>query len=250
MRKHNDKLLRHIAFIMDGNRRWANKNKLKFTLGHRNGLGALEKVLKSLLAVESIEEVTLYVFSSENWKRERLECDFLFNLLVEKLPKLVKTAVEDNIKLCFVGDLDDLRIPKNVREAISRAHAKTAHCTRLKLNLAFNFGASVDELHMVKAIAKKVAAGEIDPEKIKQHHLHQYRLSCDVTQIDLVVRTGGDFRTSNFFEEQTRYAEWIFLQVLWPDFSVEQLHECLAEFKRRERRYGGSTAVRDLNLAD
>ncbi len=249
MQKHKSKLLRHVAFIMDGNRRWARDNKLKFTFGHRNGLEALKEILKKVLTYDHIEEVTLYVFSSDNWSRERIECDFLLSLVTEKLPELVTMALKEGVSLHFVGDLDDSRIPTKVKHAIARAHKATMHCTRLCLNLAFNYGADIDRLYAARKMAEDVLAGKLDPKKITRHIEREYLLSRDVSVIDLVIRTGGEVRSSNFFEWQTRYAEWMYDDSYWPDYTPEMFEAHLKKFERRERRYGGNS-VHSLRFAD
>jgi len=241
---------RRIAFIMDGNRRWAQKNKLELVRGHRSGTDTFEKILKCVRSVADIEEVTIYTFSTENWSRPRTETDFLFGLLVEKIPKLIETACAEGIRVRFVGDLEDGRIPQKLKDAIGRVHKKTFSFTRLQINIAFNYGATLDVVHMAKTIARKVREDVCMAEQITEHLVQDNLLSREVSDIDLVIRTGGEVRTSNFLAYQTRYAEWIFLDVLWPDFTPEMFRECLTEYDRRERRFGGNNLKRILMLQD
>lgn len=226
---------RHVGVIMDGNGRWAQRRGLPRTAGHKAGVEALRQVVKTAPEL-GIEVLTAYAFSTENWSRPRDEVDFLMFLLVEYCRREVAELNANGVRINAIGRLDDL--PKLQREEIYRAMEVTRHNKGLVLNLAINYGGHAELVDAVRAIARKVAAGEVKPEEIDEVMISQHLYTKGLPDLDLVIRTAGELRLSNFLLWQASYSEFWVTEVTWPDFSREHLEQAVSDFKRRERRFG------------
>jgi undecaprenyl diphosphate synthase len=232
MIKNISPLPNHIAFIMDGNGRWAKKRNLPRKAGHKAGTQNIMALLKTL-GNYGIKYVTLYSFSTENWNRPEEEINGILNILGESLEKEVPELHKNGVRVCHIGHLE--KLPEKTREAIDRARGWTKDNTAMTLNLAFDYGGRAEIVDAVKKIvAEKIPAQDID-EKLFNSYLYTYGLP----EVDLVVRTGGDLRISNFLLWQSAYSEFYFTDVLWPDFDAKEIEKALISFSRRERRFGG-----------
>jgi undecaprenyl diphosphate synthase len=219
---------RHVAIIMDGNGRWAKKRHLPRVVGHQRGVEAVRRLVKAARAM-GLEALTLYAFSTENWRRPEEEIGALMGLLKRFILSDLDEFAADNVKLKIIGDYK--RLPEDVVDLIEGALARTAANTGSTLAVALNYG-SQDEI--ARAARAAAAKGEITPETIAAE-----LDTADLPPLDLLIRTSGDVRLSNFLLWQAAYAEMWFIDVLWPDFTPEHLEEALAAFGQRERRYGG-----------
>jgi undecaprenyl diphosphate synthase len=219
---------RHVAIIMDGNGRWAKKRHLPRVVGHQRGVEAVRRLVKAARAM-GLEALTLYAFSTENWRRPEEEVGALMGLLKRFILSDLDEFAADNVKLKIIGDYK--RLPDDVVELIESALARTAANTGSTLAVALNYG-SQDEI--ARAARAAAAKGDITPETIAAE-----LDTADLPPLDLLIRTSGEVRLSNFLLWQAAYAEMWFTDVLWPDFTPEHLEEALAAFGQRERRYGG-----------
>ena len=226
----------HIAIIMDGNGRWA-KQRGKFrAVGHRAGLKTVKKTVQHCSQL-GIKVLTLYAFSSENWRRPEQEVSALMSLFIHALNKEVKALHKNNIKLNVIGDVS--RFSSQLQNMILNAEQLTANNSGLILNIAANYGGRWDITHAVKAIAHAVKQNELEPNDIDEALLNEYMLLSELPDVDLVIRTGGEHRISNFLLWQAAYAEFYFINTLWPDFDQGSLEKALDAFNQRERRFGG-----------
>ena len=222
----------HIAFIMDGNGRWAKKRKLPRKAGHKAGTQNIMALLKTL-GNYGIKYVTLYSFSTENWNRPKEEINAILDILGESLEKEVPELHKNGIRICHIGHLE--KLSKNTRDAIAKAIELTKDNTAMTLNLAFDYGGRAEIVDAVKKIvSEKIPAQDID-EKL----FNSYLYTSGLPEVDLVVRTGGDLRISNFLLWQSAYSELYFTDTLWPDFDDKEIQKALISFSRRERRFGG-----------
>ncbi|MGN0886520.1 MAG: polyprenyl diphosphate synthase [Candidatus Spyradenecus sp.] len=226
--------MEHIAFIMDGNGRWAQARGLPRTEGHRAGAETVRRVL-GYCRDAGIRYLTLYAFSVENWKRPKEEVETLMHLLVAYLANEEKTFHENQVRIRYMGRKSDL--PAEVREALDRVEAATAAYER-QLILCLSYGGRTEITHAAQAIARQVARGELDPEAITEETLARNLYLPDVPDPDLIVRTSGEMRLSNFLLWQASYAELYVTPVLWPDFAEADFQAALDSFSRRDRRYG------------
>jgi undecaprenyl diphosphate synthase len=218
----------HLAIIMDGNGRWAQKRGLKRIEGHKKGAEVVKEITTYCANNPEIKTLTLYAFSTENWKRPKMEVDFLMKLLDNWLKKELPTYIENEVKFDVIGDIS--KFSKKLRERIEYTKEKTKNYKKLTQILALNYG-SRDEI--TRAVKKMVEKNEeITPENIQKN--------LDMSEdVDLLIRTSGEIRLSNFLLWQVAYAEMFFTKTLWPDFTPEELDEIIKEFKKRERRFGG-----------
>ena len=223
--------LRHIAVIMDGNGRWATARGLSRSDGHKAGTETVRAIIRECRAI-GLEYLTLYTFSRENWGRPREEITFLFDLLVTFLGRELPELLEQNIRLRVAGELAGL--PFTARKALEHALDKTAHCSAMTVTLALNYSGR-DEI--ARACARLIASG-IAPEKVTAAHVAEQLYTSDMPDPDLVIRTSGELRLSNFLPFQTAYSELYFTPTLWPDFTPEELRNAIADFASRERRFG------------
>ena len=221
----------HVAIIMDGNGRWAKKRRLPRLVGHEAGGRNIRPVVK-IFADHGVRYLTLYVFSTENWNRPRIEVTGLLRLLAKKLDQETQAFHQDNIRLVHLGRLD--RLSKNLREKVQAAVELTKNNTGLTLCLAFDYGGR-DEI--VQA-ARRITSAGIPGDDIDESVFTRYLYSADIPDPDLIIRTGGESRLSNFLLWQAAYSELYFTPVLWPDFSLKDVEEALSEYKRRQRRFG------------
>lgn len=225
----------HVAIIMDGNGRWAKSRGLPRIAGHRKGAEALRGLLQECQGL-GVRHLTIYAFSSENWNRPDTEVSDLMQLLRFYLERELKSLVKNGIRLRIIGDLNQL--DEATRNRIHEAEAATAAGERFELIVALSYGARGELANAMKQIGKAVAAGEIDPETIDETTINRHLYTHDLPDPDLLIRTGGEQRLSNFLLWQQAYTELFFTSVHWPDFSIEHFKEALAEYAKRERRYG------------
>jgi undecaprenyl diphosphate synthase len=226
----------HVAIIMDGNGRWARRQGLKRVRGHRIGSETVRKVTTECARL-GLERLTLYAFSSENWKRPKLEVDFLMRLLKEFVIKERTTLMENNISLRAIGQLH--RLPEAVRQELDKTIEMSAKNTGLVMTLALSYGGRAEIADAARRIAEEIREGTLTPEMVTEDTVAERLYDPEMTDPDLLIRTGGELRVSNYLLWQIAYSEFWVTDVCWPDFSVEQLHSALAEFVRRERRFGG-----------
>ncbi len=230
------RLPRHIAVIMDGNGRWATKRGLPRVAGHRAGVEALRGVIKTCSRL-GIEVLTLYAFSTENWKRPPQEVDALMKLLVEYLRAEIDELHHNGVRIQAIGRVQEL--PAFDREEIARAEALTRDNTGLKVNLALNYGGRLEVTDAVRAIAEQVKAGRLMPGDITQELVADHLYTAGSPDPDLIIRTGGESRLSNFLLWQAAYSELWVTPTYWPDFGPKQLYQALSDYAARERRFGG-----------
>ncbi len=231
-----DNIPKHVAIIMDGNGRWAKMRGLPRIAGHHNGMKAVKRITKAADRA-GIEVLTLYAFSTENWKRPKAEVEFLMKLPQEFLSIELEELIENNVQVRMMGDRGQL--PSHTVAAVEEAIRRTAHNTGLILNFALNYGSRHEMLEAVREIARQAAAGQLDPEKLQEADFASRLLSSELPDPDLLIRTSGELRLSNFMLWQAAYSEFWFTDVFWPEFSERHLYEAIREYQRRARRYGG-----------
>ena len=232
---HTDRLPEHIAIIMDGNGRWAKQKGMVRAFGHENGTKAVRETVEAAAEL-GIKNLTLYAFSTENWNRPKLEVQTLMKLLVSSLKKEIKTLQDNNIKLNAIGSLSTL--PKKVYNELFEVIESTGSNSRMALTLALSYGSREELLNTVKEISIKVKNNIISPENIDESIINEHLYTHNLPDVDLLIRTSGEQRISNFLLWQIAYAELYFTNVLWPDFKKQHLHEAIIEYQKRERRFG------------
>ncbi|MCD4682260.1 MAG: isoprenyl transferase [Bacteroidales bacterium] len=230
-----DRLPQHIAIIMDGNGRWAKQRGKLRTFGHKHGVKSVRETAESAAEL-GIKYLTLYAFSTENWNRPRAEVNALMRLLVQTINKEVKTLHDNNIKLMAIGELDSL--PAVTRKELNNAIDETAHHNRMSMILALSYSSRWEIANAAKIIAKRVAENEISPEDINQNLFESHLTTNYFPDPELLIRTSGEHRISNFLLWQIAYAELYFSPKLWPDFRKEDLYEAIVDYQNRERRFG------------
>jgi len=230
-----DRLPRHIAIIMDGNGRWAAQRNKPRTYGHEAGVRAVKKVVRASAKI-GIKYLTLYTFSVENWKRPRNEVAALMSLLSRTTVSELQELLDNDVKLITTGRVNELSVAE--REALKRAERKTSRNRGLVLNLALNYGGRTEILDAVKAIANGVKAGVIDPHEINERMFSEFLYTAELPDPDLLIRTSGELRISNFLLWQTSYTELYIIDTLWPDFGRRELFEAILDYQGRERRFG------------
>lgn len=226
---------RHVGIIMDGNGRWAKQRSLPRSAGHKAGVESLRTIVKACPDL-GIEVLTVYAFSTENWTRPKDEVDFLMYLILEYCRREVDALNENGVRINAIGRVHEL--PSVQRDAILKAMEDTRHNTRLTLNLALNYGSHAELVDSVRAIASRVAAGEIKPEEIDEALISENLYTAGLPDLDLVIRTAGEMRLSNFMLWQASYSEFWVTDVFWPDFNRELLELALRDFRQRDRRFG------------
>lgn len=227
-------LPRHIAIIMDGNGRWAKQRGLPRSEGHKAGTEAARQIV-TRCAELGIEHLTLYTFSRENWRRPREEIDVLFDLLIRFIRGEQQRLIDESIRLNLVGEPEGL--PVGVRQVLQRVRDKTAGGTRMSLNLALNYSGREEILGACRRIASEVS----DPDRIDEQFFASYLKTGDMPDPDLIIRTSGERRLSNFLLFQSAYSEFYFSDTLWPDYNADDLDLALKDFRQRCRRFGGVT---------
>jgi undecaprenyl diphosphate synthase len=225
----------HLAVIMDGNGRWAKQKGRLRAFGHKNGTKAVREIVEASAEL-GIENLTLYAFSTENWKRPKIEVQTLMKLLVSSLKKEIKTLQDNNIKLLAIGDLSSL--PKKAHQELLEVIDNTKNNNKMTLVLALSYGSREEILNTVKKIAVKVKNNIISPENIDESVINEHLYTRNLPDVDLLIRTSGEQRISNFLLWQIAYAELYFTETLWPDFKKENLYEAIIEYQKRERRFG------------
>lgn len=228
-------LPQHIAIIMDGNGRWAKKQGLMRAMGHEKGTKAVREVVEGCSEI-GVKNLTLYAFSTENWNRPKMEVDTLMKLLVSSLRKEIKTLQENDIKLNAIGCLNNL--PKKALRELNEVIQKTENNQRMTLTLALSYGSREELTHVVKEIAEKVEKGEISVKAIDESVINEHIYTRNLPDVDLLIRTSGEQRISNFLLWQIAYAELYFSEILWPDYRKDDLFEAIYNYQNRERRFG------------
>ncbi|KJF26021.1 UDP pyrophosphate synthase [Clostridium aceticum] len=234
---HQEKVPQHVGIIMDGNGRWAKKRNLPRTLGHRAGVNAIREVIKTASNI-GVKYLTLYAFSTENWKRSTDEVSALMKLLIEYLKKEVSELHKNNVKINTIGDLT--KFPKAVSAEIDRAKELTKNNEGLCVNIALNYGSRDEMVRCVKNIAEKLLSEALEMKDIDENLIKIHLDTGDCPDPDLLIRTSGEYRLSNFLLWQVAYTELWFSDVYWPDFTGAHLLEAIEDFKNRQRRYGGA----------
>lgn len=232
-----DRIPRHVAIILDGNGRWANARGLPRTAGHAQGEPALFDVVHGALDL-GLEWLTVYTFSTENWSRDADEVAFLMEFNVDLLERRRDELDELGVRVIFIGDHDDTRIPPPVLDRMRIAQAQTAGNTQLNMVYAFNYGGRTEIAHAARRIADEVAAGTLDPADVDEDAVSERLYWPDMPDPDLLIRTSGEQRISNYLLWESAYAEFVFTPVLWPDFDRSELARCVAEYQSRDRRFG------------
>jgi undecaprenyl diphosphate synthase len=229
------KLPAHIAIIMDGNGRWARKQGFARTLGHEKGVDTVRNVVEAAAEL-GIGFLTLYAFSTENWSRPKYEIEALMGILVKSLHKEMKTLMDNNIRLEAIGDLESL--PAGTRTQLMKSLKTTSGNDGLTLILALSYSSRWEITEVARQIAKEAVEGKIDPEKIDTAYLNDHLTTRNFPDPELLIRTSGEYRISNFLLWQIAYAELYFTPVLWPDFSKDDFYSAILDYQLRERRFG------------
>lgn len=226
----------HIAIIMDGNGRWANKRNLPRVVGHQNGTKMVD-IIAEACARKGVKALTLYSFSTENWKREKKEVDFLMKLLESSLKKHISKIKDNNIKFNVIGRMAAL--PSFLKDMLDEAMRETADNTGMILTLAINYGGRQEIVDAAREMCKKVADKGVDPETLDEKDFEEHIYTAGLPDPDLIIRTSGEMRVSNFLLWQGAYSEFYVTDTLWPDFGEKELEKALEEYANRERRFGG-----------
>lgn len=225
----------HVAIIMDGNGRWAKQNGKERTFGHKSALKAVRSSVESCREL-GIKYLTLYAFSTENWNRPKLEVAFLMKLLSSTIKAEVKELHENNVRVNIIGDMS--KLPSSARKDLEKAMELTKENTGCVLTLALNYGAKEEILTAIKTIAQEFKEEQITEQEITEDLVHQHLYTHDMPMVDLMIRTSGETRISNFLLWQIAYAELYFTPVLWPDFLHDNFYEAILSYQGRERRFG------------
>jgi undecaprenyl diphosphate synthase len=228
-------LPKHLAIIMDGNGRWAKQRGLLRTLGHESGTKSVKKIIEACANL-GIENLTLYAFSTENWNRPKIEIEALMKVLVNSLIKELPTLEKNNIKMNAIGNLE--KLPSKAQKELQDVIQKTATNSKLVLTLALSYGSREELVNAVKKISDKVKNNIISIDKIDDSIINQHLYTHNMPDVDLLIRTSGEHRISNFLLWQIAYAELYFTDILWPDFKEDDLYEAIISYQKRERRFG------------
>jgi undecaprenyl diphosphate synthase len=229
------KTLKHIAVIMDGNGRWAKSRGLERFLGHRQGTKATVATVEAGVDLD-LEHLTLFVFSSENWQRPRIEVEYLMNLLVEMVAQELPHLMEKNVKLRVIGNMG--KLPEKPRKKLQEAIDKTSQNSGMQLNLAISYGGRMEIVDAAKEIAELAKKGELNPETLDETEFAKHLYLQGAPDPDLVIRTGGEYRLSNYLLWQAAYSEFFVSDVLWPDFTKEDFAKAIEFYNSRQRRFG------------
>jgi undecaprenyl diphosphate synthase len=231
-----ERLPKHIAIIMDGNGRWAKRKGLPRTLGHRAGVESLRDIVTTAVNM-NLKVLTTYAFSTENWKRPTDEVNLLMRLFSEYLDSEIAELHQKNVQIRFIGKVDGLAI--ELQRKVEKAQEYTKKNTGMVFNLAVNYGGRAEIVRSVQIIGEKIARGEMLPQEISENSISENLYTADLPDPDLVIRPSGDFRISNFLLWQSAYAEFWFTDIKWPDFKPEHFIQAIADYQKRERRFGG-----------
>jgi len=225
----------HIAIIMDGNGRWAKKRSMPRVAGHQRGVESVRQIVEACAGL-GVKILTLYTFSTENWKRPKDEVSTLMRLIVKSLKSETDELNKNNIRLTTIGDIASL--PDLVRDELKAAIEKTSGNNKLTLNLALSYSGRWELVEAVKDISRRVLSGKIDPDRINEETIAAHLSTAGMIEPDLLIRSGGEFRISNFLLWQIAYSEIFISEVLWPDFRCKHLIDAVKDFQKRERRFG------------
>ncbi|MBX3101998.1 MAG: isoprenyl transferase [Bacteroidetes bacterium] len=226
---------RHIAIIMDGNGRWAKQRGSIRIFGHKSALKSVREAVEGCVEV-GVRYLTLYTFSTENWRRPRAEVNALMQLLVSSLRKEIQTLSDNGVQLQVIGDMEAL--PARCKKELQEAQDTTAQNTQLVLTLALSYGSRLDITRAMQEIARQVAAGTLQPEQIDEQVIARHLSTADMPDPELLIRTSGEYRISNFLLWEIAYSELYICDTLWPDFRRQHLFEAIRQYQGRERRFG------------
>ena len=236
VREDFQKLPRHVAIIMDGNGRWAKKHKLNVAMGHRQGVETLREVIRHTDDL-GIGALTIYAFSTENWNRSKEEVAALMQLILDFFKSEIDELDEKNVRILILGEKSVF--PDKQREVLIEAEKRTGDNTGLTLNICLNYGGRAELVRAAQSIAQDVKDGKLDIADVNEQTISDRLYTANQPDVDLMIRTSGEMRLSNFLLYQCAYAEFLFPKVLWPDFSVQDYDEALVAYGGRERRFGG-----------
>ncbi|MGN0693873.1 MAG: isoprenyl transferase [Lentihominibacter sp.] len=240
MKLDRDRMPEHVAIIMDGNGRWAKGRGVPRLMGHRAGMEAMKKIVDHSDKL-GIRHLTVYAFSTENWKRSVEEVSGIFKLLVTFVNRDLRELIENNVKVRILGDYST--IPEDSKKALEKTLRDTENNTGLQFNIALNYGGRDEITRSVRKLARLAADGEISPEEITEDMVSEYlwtgSANADSPNPELIIRTSGEIRLSNFLLWQAAYSEIVISDVLWPDFDEKEYERCIAEYQSRDRRFGG-----------
>jgi undecaprenyl diphosphate synthase len=225
----------HIAVILDGNRRWAKQRNLPTKMGHREGALRVTDLVRNCADI-GIKYLSVYAFSTENWRREKKEVDYLMNLLVEFVVKELDYLNKNDVKITMMGNMDDL--PEKTRQEVKRSVELTKNNHTLHLNIALSYGSRFEIINAVKNIVKDYENNEIDIDEINEDSFKKYLFTHDMPDPDLLIRTSGEMRVSNFLLYQLAYTEFYFTDIMWPDFGKDELLKAILNYQARKRRFG------------
>lgn len=231
-----DNLPKHIAIIMDGNGRWAKKRLLLRNFGHQEGMERVVEIVESASQL-GIKHLTLYAFSTENWKRPVSEIDGLMKILVLYIKRELDRLTKNNVKLQILGDIS--KLPELPRREVEKAIERTKNNTKMTLNIALNYGSRDEIIHGIKEYLKEVELGKISIEDLNPNVFSNYLYTKGQPDPDLVIRPSGELRLSNFLLYQVAYSEFWFSDILWPDFTTKYLYQAIIDYQNRNRRFGG-----------
>ena len=231
----NSQIPQHVAIIMDGNGRWAKKIGKKRAFGHKNGTNSVKECIDASMKL-GIKNLTLYVFSTENWNRPKFEVSALMDLLVDTLDKQKKSLIENNTKVNVFGDLESLN--KKPKDKLKDIILSTEKNNKLNLNLAISYGSRQELLKAIREVSNKVKNNIISEKNIDEKIINEHLYTRNLPNVDLLIRTGGESRVSNFLLWQIAYAELYFTDILWPDFKEKDFFDAIGNFQKRERRFG------------
>lgn len=231
-----NRLPQHIGIIMDGNGRWAKKRGLPRSAGHKAGAESLKKIVTEANNL-GIKYITVYAFSTENWKRPQAEVDYLMGLLMDYLVNAEKTLAGENVRIRAIGSRAELS--EEMRRQIKKTEEFTSDRTGIVMNIALNYGGREELVHAAKELGKRIKEGSLVPEDITEKNIEENLYTAGQPDVDLLIRTSGEQRLSNFMLWQVSYAEMVFVNKLWPDFKPQDLRECILAFQGRGRRFGG-----------
>ncbi len=229
------KVPNHVAIIMDGNGRWAKSKGMNRIFGHKNALTAVRESIEAAAQI-GVKAITLYAFSTENWKRPKTEINALMSLLINSLKKELADFMKNGVKVNSIGHKESL--PKNAQKALNEVIFETINNKKIILTLALSYGSKEELVTAIKNISKKVVNKEIDLEKIDENTIDNHLYTFNLPHVDLLIRTSGEQRISNFLLWQMAYAELYFTGILWPDFRQEHFYDAIIEYQNRERRFG------------
>ena len=226
---------KHVAVIMDGNGRWAKGKGMERVFGHKNALTAVRESIEAAAEI-NIEAITLYAFSTENWNRPKMEVNALMKLLISSLKKELPTFQKNNVKVNAIGNLDSL--PQKAQKTLQEIIKLTETNSKITLTLALSYGSREEIVNTIKNISKKVVNNELQTEEIDENVINNHLYTFNLPDVDLMIRTSGEHRISNFLLWQMAYAELYFTDVLWPDFRKSDFFDAIIEYQNRERRFG------------